>query len=208
MALIKVRPSQVVTFQRARVEKKLEKREADPVFKQEREKMKTAENLEAVADDAGVEATLLEWRAREHDFRPKSARWYIALAVSVTLAAGAAVFLGNILGAIAIALVGGLIYVLAQRAPEDVRYRLMIDGVAINDRLYQFRNLEAFNIVYQPGEVKSVMIRSKKMLSPLVQMEIGKADPMKIRETLLEFLPEDLDMQEPVTDTWARRLGF
>lgn len=208
MALIKVRPAKVVTFQRARVEKKLQEKSVTQRFAQEREKMKTVENLEAVADEVEAEATLLEWRAEEHHFTPKSPRWYIALALGVTLAAGASVFLGNILGAVAIALVGGLIYVLAQHEPDEVRYRLMVDGVAINDRLYQFRNLAAFNIVYQPGEVKTVLLRSQKMLSPLIQMEIGEADPMKIRETLLEFLPEDLDMQEPVTDTWARRLGF
>lgn len=158
--------------------------------------------------EADANATLYEWRAQEHGYQPRSARWYIGLAVGITLAAGVLVFFGNVLGAMAVALVGVLIYTLAQREPDLVRYRLMADGLAINDRLYHYQDLEAFNIVYEPGQVKTVIVKSKKMLSPLIQMEIGEADPLKIREGLMEFLREDLNLQEPITDTWARRLGF
>lgn len=157
---------------------------------------------------AAAEGTLYEWRAREHGYQPKSARWYIGLAAGITLVAGLLAFFGNVLGAMAVALVGVLIYTLAQREPDMVRYRLMAEGLAINDRLYHYQDLEAFNIVYEPGQVKTVIVKSKKMLSPLIQMEIGGADPVKIREGLMEFLREDLHLQEPITDTWARRLGF
>jgi hypothetical protein len=193
---------------RVQAESRLTAKQANPRFAQEREKMESAPDLRQVADDVEAEATLFEWHAQEHGYRPKSARWYIGLATGVTAAVGLLVFLGNVLGAIAVAVVGILIYTLAQRTPDRVRYRLMVDGIAINDRLHHYQDLDSFNIVYEPGQVKTVIVRSKKILSPLVQMEIGEADPVEIRDILLEFLREDLQLQEPVTDTWARRLGF
>ncbi len=159
-------------------------------------------------DETRDEGTLYAWRAQEHGYTPKSARWYIGLAIGITLSAGLLVFFGNVLGAIAVALVGILIYTLAQREPDQVRYRLMAEGLAINDRLYHYQDLDSFNIIYEPGQVKTVLVKSQKMLSPLIEMEIGSADPLEIRDILLEFLREDLNLQEPITDTWARRLGF
>ena len=193
---------------RAQAQAKIQQHQADPRYSYEREKLLTTQNLEQVADDVEAEATLYEWQAQEHGYAPTSARWFIILAAAVTIAAGLLAFLGNILGALAVVLVGGTIYLVAQRQPDSVRYRIMVDGIAINDRLYPYKDLQAFNIVYKPGEVKTVIVRSQKVLSPFIQMEIGNADPVEIRDVLLEFLQEDLDMQEPLTDTWARRFGF
>ena len=89
-----------------------------------------------------------------------------------------------------------------------MRYRILVDGVAMNNLLYHFRDLLAFNIVYEPGEVKTVILRSKRTFAPFIHMEIGDADPVAIRDILLEFLPEDQEMQEPLIDIVARRLGF
>lgn len=199
MALIKTR-SRVIApaLSVSRLETKAKKTPAPPQKTPEPEPVQEPETT-------GV---LYEWQAQEHGYAPTSARWYVVLAIGVTLAAGLLVFLGNILGAVAVGLIGALIYFLAQRAPAHVRYRILVDGVALNDRLYAYQDLAAFNIVYEPGRTKTLIIRSKKMLSPLIQLEIGAADPLEIRTTLLEFLPEDLTLREPVTDTWARRLGF
>jgi hypothetical protein len=78
----------------------------------------------------------------------------------------------------------------------------------VNNLLYHYRDLATFNIIYEPGEAKTVLIRGKRRLAPLLHMEIGEADPVAIREILLEFLPEDQTMDEPMVDVIARRLGF
>ncbi|RLC33944.1 MAG: hypothetical protein DRZ76_03660 [Candidatus Nealsonbacteria bacterium] len=131
------------------------------------------------------------------------------------LAAGGTTFAGlqiilyaNIFGALAIAGLTGMTYYIAQKKPDIIRYRLMIDGISLNNVLYHYRDLEAFNVVYEPGETKTVIIRSKRKLSPYINIEIGNADPLQIRDILIEFLPEDQEMEEPLTDIIARRLGF
>jgi hypothetical protein len=62
--------------------------------------------------------------------------------------------------------------------------------------------------VYEPDETRTVIVRSQRRFTPLLHMEIGDADPVAIRDVLIEFLPEDQNLQEPLVDIIARRAGF
>lgn len=190
-----------------KVEERLET-QRDPRVQHELAEMRETHDLREVDDDVEDIATLYEWAAEEHTHRPKSPRWYIVLATATTIVAGTLIFFGNIIGAITMAFVGGITYYVSQKKPATFRYRILVDGVAINNLLYHYRDLAAFNIVYEPGEVKTVLLRSNRTLSPLLHMEIGEADPIAIRDILLEFLPEDQEMNEPIVDIVARRMGF
>jgi hypothetical protein len=192
-----------------RVEKHLLlERERSERVQQELREMAETHDLREVDDDVEDLATLAQWHAFEHTHQEKSARWFVTLAASVTVAAAALVFLGNVMGALTVGSFGAFTYYIAQRRPAEVRYRILVDGIAVNNWLYHFRDLAAFNIVYEPGHVKTIIFRSKRFFSPLVHMEIGEADPVALRDMLLEFLPEDQEMDEPLVDILARRLGF
>lgn len=190
------------------VGRNLHRHDNDSRFQHELKEMQETHDLREVDDDVEDVATLLEWHAPEHNHQPKSATWFIVLAVVITVFVGLFIFMANFIGAITTAIVGVLVYYIAQKEPAAMRYRLMVDGVAMNNTLYHYRDLEAFNIVYEPGETKTVLLRSKHRFSPLLHMEIGDADPVIIRDVLLEFAPEDLDLEEPIVDVLARRLGF
>ena len=170
--------------------------------------MRETHDLRDVDDDVEDVATLYEWRAVEHTHQPKSARWFVVLASAITAVSVGFLMFGNIIGAITIAFAGGFVYWIAQREPDIVRYRILTEGVAFNNTLYHYQDLEAFNIVYEPGIVKTVILRSKRTFAPLLHMEIGDADPVAIRDILLEFVEEDQELHEPLVDIYARRLGF
>lgn len=175
-------------------------------FQHELKEMKETEDLGKIDDDVEAAATLLEWQAPEHTHHDHSPRWFIALAATITATAGLFLFLANFMAAITIAFAGGLIYYLAQRQPATIRYRLMIDGIAVNNTLYHYRHQQGFNIIYQPGEVTCVIIRGKARFAPLLHLPTGETDPGAIRDILIQFMPEHPDMQEPFVDVWARRL--
>jgi len=193
---------------RDEVERDLKRHTHDSRFQHELKEMQETRDLREVDDDVEDVATLFEWHALEHNHLPKSQRWFVVLAASITALVVFFIVMSNFIGAITTALVGGLMYYVAQQKPEVVRYRIMVDGVAINNTLYHYRDLDAFNIIYEPGETKTVILRSKRKLSPYIHMEIGEADPVAIRDVLLEFAREDLDLDEPFVDVLARRLGF
>lgn len=180
----------------------------DERFQHELQEMQETDDLRKIDDDVEDVATLYEWHAVEHNHQPKSAKWFAVLAAGITVVSLGLLLLGNFIGAITIALLGGFTYYVAQRDPAVVRYRIMTEGIAFNNLLYHYRDLDAFNIVYEPGHTKTVIIKSNRPFSPLLHMEIGDADPVAIRDLLIEFVQEDQNMLEPITDIWARRLGF
>ncbi len=186
----------------------LAKYQGDTRFQHELKEMQETEDLNKIDDDVEDVATLFEWHALEHTHRPKTAVWYVVLAAATTAVAALFVILGNIIGAITVSFASALTYSIAQKEPRTFRYRIMVDGVAMNNVLYHYRDLQRFNIVYEPGHTKTVIIHSKHHFTPLLHMEIGDADPVAIRDILLEFIPEDLELDEPLVDILARRLGF
>lgn len=194
--------------QRQAVQNRIKAHRGDPRVQHELKEMQETQDLREIDDDVEAVATLFEWRAPEHTHRPKSPQWFIVLAVIVTALVGWFLFTFNFIGALTVALVGGLLYWIAQKKPAIARYRIMVDGVAIGTILYHFRDLAAFNIVYEPNETRTVILRSRRRFSPLLHMEIGEADPVAIRDILLEFLAEDQNLQEPLVDILARRVGF
>ena len=194
---------------RQAAEKRIGTSQTDPRWQHEAKEMRATHDLDEVDDDVEKAATLLEWRALEHEHRPKSTVWFAVLAGGTTAIVGIMLFIfTNIIGAITVGLIGGLMYYIAQQKPNVTRYRIMLDGIALNNILYHWEDLAAFNVIYEPGETKTVIFRSAKRFSPYLHMEIGDADPIAIREILMEFVTEDQSIEEPIADIIARRLGF
>lgn len=196
-----------MAHQRERAQQRLANHH-DERFQHELKEMQETQDLDQIDDDVEKIATLFEWHAEEHNHQPKTAKWFVVLAVATTLLVGIFLFFYNFIGALATAFLGGFVYFLAQKKPNTLRYRIMVDGVALNNTLYHFRDLDSFNVIYEPGETKTVIFRSKHKFTPLIHMEIGDADPVAIRDILLEFVREDQNLEEPLIDIWARRLGF
>lgn len=184
------------------------RRHRDERVQHELKEMQETRDLREIDDDVEELATLYEWQALEHVHQPKSSRWFLVAAVASALLIGWFIITFNLIAALTTALVGGLVYYFAQREPDMQRCRLMVDGVAINNTLYHYKELASFNIVYEPGQTKVVLLRSKRRFAPLITMEIGDADPVLIRDVLIEFVSEDQDLEEPLTDILARRVGF
>lgn len=179
-----------------------------PRFQRELKEMQEVDDLRTVDDDIEDIATLFEWRALEHIHHERTPQWFALFASGITLIAVGFALFGNFIAALTIAMIGGYMFVVAQHKPSLVRYRLMTEGVALNNKLYHYKHLEAFNIVYEPGNVKTVILRSRRRLVPLIHMEIGDADPVAIRDILIEFVHEDIHLEEPFIDVWSRRLRF
>lgn len=177
-------------------------------FRHELKELKKDRDLRNVDDDVEDVATLFEWTAPEHMHQERSPQWFAVFAAAVAVVVVIFGLLGNFIASLTVALIGGYMFIVAQHKPSMVRYRLMTEGAALNDTLYHYKHLESFNIVYEPGNVKTVILKSSHRLVPLIHMEIGDADPVAIRDILLEFVREDIHLEEPIVDIWARYLGF
>lgn len=180
----------------------------EPRFQHELKELQETNDLRKIDDDVEDVSTLFEWYAPEHIHHVRHPKWFAAFAAIITAISVGFILFGNFIAALTIGMIGAYMFVVAQHKPSIVRYRLMTEGVALNTALYHYKHLEAFNIIYEPGDVKTVILKSSRRLVPLIHMEIGDADPVAIREILVEFVHEDVHLEEPVIDILSRRLKF
>ena len=182
--------------------------EKDLDSENQKQTLQTTTDLTQVDDEIEAAATMLEWRAPEHVHRPKGWWWYSGFGVVVVTLVVVFFLINNPLASIVTLMGASLVLYLSWKDPKDIRYRLMVEGVAIDNLLYPYKELDSFNIIYELGDVKVVLIRGRRLMTPLLRLEIHDADPVAIRDILLEFLPEDDGLEEPFPDVLARRLGW
>lgn len=115
-----------------------------------------------------------------------------------------AFFMGNYLLAIFIALAAFVLYAGAGRKPSAVQCAITPRGVKIENRVYEFSDLKSFWIFYDPEDIKELSLESKKTMMPYIRAPLGDTDPVKLRETLLKFIPEKKH-EESLTDIIGRK---
>jgi len=93
------------------------------------------------------------------------------------------------------------------KKPREVRISITPRGVNTGYTLYEFDNLKSFWIFYDPPEVKELSLRSKKILMPYVKIPLGDKNPVKIREMLIQYLPEK-KQEESLIESLARRFRY
>ena len=98
-----------------------------------------------------------------------------------------------------------LIILMFQRSDDEVEFKITEDGISINQKFYNYQDIQNFFIIYEPPEVKTLYFEPKSIISPRIPVALEDQDPVKIRELLLQYLDEDLDREdEPVSDQTSR----
>jgi len=134
------------------------------------------------------------WQAPEYQFREKGNDWY-------------SIVLHNFLFAIIIAIGGFAVAIYSSKRPDLVKFAVSHRGVKVKDILYPYDNLKSFWIEYDPPYRKELIIESKKVMMPYIVIQLGGADPIRVRENLLKFLRE-MRHEESLITTLARVLKF
>jgi hypothetical protein len=87
----------------------------------------------------------------------------------------------------------------------NIKLNIREDGLEIGRNFYSYRDLNNFWIIYQPPEVKKIYVSFKSRIAAPLVISLENQNPLKIRKTLLEYLPEDLEKEEePASDSLSR----
>jgi hypothetical protein len=148
----------------------------------------------------------LSWEAPEMPEYKRGPLWYALAGICFAILIFFGILRRSFIEVVLFSFFGIFLLYLAQRKPESVRCTIDESGVSINKYLIPWEKLDVFNIIYIPGQAKRVLLRANKFFLPLISIELGDADPVKVREALLRYLPEDPELQESFADTLARRL--
>ncbi len=150
---------------------------------------------------------ILSWSAPEYIIYKKNTLWYICFGVILAFLIFISLLMGSFLTAIVFVLAGILIYVYSERQPKTVNYDVRTSGIRIGNRIYLFRELAGFNIMERNHEVY-ILLKSKRIVMPLIHIPIKDQDPEEVLNVLGEYLPEDPEINEPIADILAHWVGF
>jgi hypothetical protein len=198
---------------------KFENKEQDKRGRELADFMSKKEEEDAV-DEASVEDSMresglreyakgahLSWQAPEHEINKKEKKWFLYAALVLVAIIAYALYTDSPVMAITFVLVGVVGYIFINKEPRVLTYLITEDGVVAGRDLYEFDNIQSFWIFYEPGGIKVVSLHMKNKLMPFVHIPVHDNDPVKIRELLLEYVPE-IKQQPSLVDTFERMLGI
>ncbi|HYE59801.1 MAG TPA: hypothetical protein VEA18_01290 [Candidatus Kapabacteria bacterium] len=149
---------------------------------------------------------LHEWTLKEYHQHERGSTWYIVMITFGIILVLYGVISKNFLFSLIIILAAIILFLQSHQEAPDVPFAITELGVVINNRFYPFSELEDFYIIYQPPEVKTLFIHTKSTFRPTLRIPLMDNNPMEIRQTLREYLPENTEKEEePLADTIARR---
>lgn len=152
-------------------------------------------------------SVIFQWEAMEFEKIPKTKEWFWAGAIVGAALIIVALIQKNFLFAIVVVLAGFLVYIYSQKEPRKISFSISNRGVIIGKRLYEYDSLKSFWIFYEPPRIRELSIESKKHFMPRIALPLDEADPIKLREALIQFLPE-IKHEEDLSDMIAKRVGF
>jgi hypothetical protein len=144
------------------------------------------------------------WQFSEFDRHQRSSNWYVWTGIGVGILLLYAILSQNFLFGLVIVL-SGLMVILFQRDNKSVSFKIVEDGIIVSNKLYEYGEIENFYIIYQPPETKKLFFELKGLLSPRIPVDLVDQDPVKVRDTLRQYIDEDLEQEnEPISEQFSR----
>jgi hypothetical protein len=148
----------------------------------------------------------IAWQVYEFEHNEKTSDWFwIVGIIGVTLAVVAIIF-DNTLFAGLIVMATVSIIVFGNKEPHLLDCEINKKGIRVHKTFYPYSNLEAFNVT--EGYSPKLLLKSSKLLMPLISIPIGNIHPDEISPILNEVLKLDEKLKEPFAHLLMDYLGF
>lgn len=154
-----------------------------------------------------MENKILSWSAQEFKIHKKNTEWYIGYLVFAFALLAYGWYSHNLLTLVTFAIIVVVVFYFSHQSPGVVKYELTSTGVMVGKTLIPYRSVKKFWIIYTSVN-KSVNFETSAYLNNQVSLQLGKQDPLPVREFLKKYLSEDLDREESFTEVLARKIKF
>jgi uncharacterized membrane protein len=148
---------------------------------------------------------LHSWQAPQFEVYEKSGRWYLIAVIFILAMVAYALFTNGPIMAITFILIGIVGYIYSQKKPDIVNFAITSKGLLADKELYLYENINSFWIFYEPEHTKVISLHTKASMFPFVHIPIKDEDPVKLRELLIENIPE-VKQDPSLVDTIERVL--
>ena len=92
--------------------------------------------------------------------------------------------------AVTFILIGVVGFIYSQKDPRTVTFSITSKGVLADKQFYLYENIFSFWIFYEPTNTKVISLHTKASVLPFVHIPIENEDPVKLREFLMQNVPE------------------
>lgn len=149
--------------------------------------------------DKDIKTSKIEWEAEEFDSYDRDARWYLGAGIVLMLALVYTIYIKQWI-LTAVALMVGVVLFLSGRIKSQKR-RCVIDnnGIEIGDKQFNYDKLKTFWFSKSNGVIKLNLITVFRLM-PVISIHITRELESKIREVLVNFLPESKNQKEDWID--------
>ncbi len=139
-----------------------------------------------------VQGPIYEWSGEEYSFENRGSDWYWALGIISTAAILASILFSNILLALVIFAGAGAVALQAAKNSHTHRFAIYGNGIAIDDNLYLFENMQDFAVLEYLDETlpPALSLKTNHFLSPHLLIPITEHDPEEIYYYIEQHLPE------------------
>ncbi|MBX4195762.1 hypothetical protein KW796_02300 [Candidatus Parcubacteria bacterium] len=149
----------------------------------------------------------LEWNAHEYEHKERSSDWFWAAGIITAGLALTSIIFGNVILGILVVVSAFSLALFINRPPENIHISINDEGLARGRVFYPFETLAAFWIDTDHPH-KKVILRSKKMLMPLIVIPLSdNIDTERLRGNLSQYLKEEYHTL-PLVEKILEYLGF
>ena len=157
-----------------------------------------------ITEETTLGKPLYEWSFPEYEKFSRGKWWYIIVCGLGVVFVLYGMFTGNFLFSLIIALFAIILFIQQHQDPHKISFAITDLGIIVSSRFYEYNELEAFYLIYEPP-TKTLFFETKTLIHPLIHIPLTDQNPLDIRFTLLEFLPENLEKDsEPSSEIAAR----
>ncbi len=149
----------------------------------------------------------ISWKALEYKRKEKTADWYwavIIIAISIIVIAFIA---RDGLFAIFVLLATITLLMFSIKQPKWVDVAIDRRGFTVGNDTYPFATLNEFWVDISEKNNEKIILKSKRVIMPLIIIPIEEHHHLDVREFLLKYLPEK-ELHEPLAQKIMERLGF
>ncbi len=149
----------------------------------------------------------LQWEAFEYYYQHKTSDWYWTLWIVAVAIAAISILLNNTVFGLLVLIIAFALSVFAARPAQRINCEVNEKGVVHHKTFYPYNILESFNFDLQNPNNPKLLLRSKKILIPLVTLPLENIDTYLLKDFLEHYLKQE-DLQEPLLHKIMEYLGF
>lgn len=148
---------------------------------------------------------LLAWQGPEYETSEKSAKWYTITGLVLAAIVLYAILTNSPVMAIVFVLIGVVGYLYVNTPPSVLDFGIVYTGIVVGNKLHHFDDIDSFWIFYEPPHTRVISFQMKGRFLPYIHVPLHQLDPVDVRASLLEFIPERRQEQDAI-DTLERIL--